>query len=169
MIELKGKNIVLIGMPGVGKSTVGVLLAKQVGYSFLDTDIYIQTNEGKSLQALIRQHGTTGFCDIEARYMISISVKAHVLATGGSVIYRPKAMKHFKTTGVVIHLDIDLDRLKKRLDDLSARGVVIAPGLTLDALYAERQPLYANYADITVKTDVLAPDQVVRELIEQLK
>jgi shikimate kinase len=101
--------------------------------------------------------------------MISISVKAHVLATGGSVIYRPKAMKHFKTTGVVIHLDIELDRLKKRLDDLSARGVVIAPGLTLDALYAERQPLYAKYADITVKTDVLAPDQVVRELIEQLK
>ncbi len=152
----------------MGKSTAGVLLAKRVGYSFLDTDIYIQTQEGKSLQALIRQHGTSGFCDIEARYMTSISVKAHVLATGGSVIYRPKAMKHFKTTGVVIHLDIELARLKKRLDDLDGRGVVIAPGLTLDELYAERQPLYAKYADVTIKTDVLSPDQVVRELSDIL-
>jgi shikimate kinase len=168
MIKKNGKNIVLIGMPGVGKSTAGVLLAKRVGYSFLDTDIYIQTQEGKSLQALIRQHGTSGFCDIEARYMTSISVKAHVLATGGSVIYRPKAMKHFKTTGVVIHLDIELARLKKRLDDLDGRGVVIAPGLTLDELYAERQPLYAKYADVTIKTDVLSPDQVVRELSDIL-
>jgi shikimate kinase len=168
MIKRNGKNIVLIGMPGVGKSTVGVLLAKRVGYSFLDTDIYIQTQEGKSLQALIQQHGTSGFCDIEARYMTSISVKAHVLATGGSVIYRPQAMKHFKTTGVVIHLDIELARLKKRLDDLSARGVVIAPGLTLGALYAERQPLYAKYADATIKTDGLSPDQVVRELSDIL-
>jgi shikimate kinase len=168
MIKKNGKNIVLIGMPGVGKSTVGVLLAKRVGYSFLDTDIYIQTQEGKSLQALIRQHGISGFCDIEARYMTSISVKAHVLATGGSVIYRPKAMKHFKTTGVVIHLDIELAGLKKRLDDLDARGVVIAPGLTLDELYAERQPLYAKYADVTIKTDVLSPDQVVRELSDIL-
>ena len=152
----------------MGKSTIGVLLAKRVGYSFLDTDIYIQTQEGKSLQALIQQHGTSGFCDIEARYMTSISVKAHVLATGGSVIYRPQAMKHFKTTGVVIHLDIELARLKKRLDDLNGRGVVIAPGLTLDELYAERQPLYAKYADVTIKTDGLSPDQVVRELSDIL-
>ena len=156
-------------MPGVGKSTVGVLLAKRVGYSFLDTDIYIQTQEGKSLQALIRQHGTSGFCDIEARYMQSITLTDHVLATGGSVIYRPTAMAHFKATGVVVHLDIKLDRLKKRLDDLDARGVVIAPGLTFEALYAERQALYLKYADITVKTDGLTPDQVVWESVEKLK
>ena len=165
----KDKNIVLIGMPGVGKSTVGVLLAKRVGYSFIDTDIYIQTHEGKSLQALIRQHGTSGFCDIEARYMQSITLTAHVLATGGSVVYRPMAMGHFKATGVVVHLDIELDRLKKRLDDLDARGVVIAPGLTLDALYAERQALYQKYADVAVKTDGLTPEQVVRESVEKLK
>jgi shikimate kinase len=163
MIYKNGKNIVLIGMPGVGKSTVGVLLAKRVGYSFLDTDIYIQTHEGKSLQALIRQHGTSGFCDIEARYMQSITVTAHVLATGGSVVYRPSAMVHFKASGVVVHLDIELDRLKKRLDDLDARGVVI------DALYAERQALYVKYADITVKTDGLTPEQVVRESVETLR
>jgi len=169
MMKKDGKNIVLIGMPGVGKSTVGVLLAKRVGYSFLDTDIYIQTHEGKSLQELIRQHGTSGFCNIEARYMTSISVKAHVLATGGSVIYRPRAMQHFKNSGAVVHLDIELHRLKRRVDDLDARGVVIGPGLTLDALYAERQPLYAKYADVAVRTDGLTPDQVVQALVEQLK
>jgi shikimate kinase len=162
------KNIVLIGMPGVGKSTVGVLLAKRLGFSFMDTDIYIQSQESKSLQELIRQYGTSGFCDLEARYMTSISVRAHVLATGGSVIYRPKAMQHLKTNGVVIHLDIELDRLKKRLDDLDARGVVIAPGVTLDALFAERQPLYAKYADVILKTDGLTADRVVRKLVAQL-
>ena len=153
----------------MGKSTVGVLLAKSLGYSFLDTDIYLQCHEGKSLQELILQHGTSGFCDIEARYMTSISVKMHVLATGGSVIYRPRAMQHFKTNGLVVHLDIELDRLKKRLGDLDARGVVIAPDLTIDALFAERRPLYAKYADLTVRTDGLTPDQVLRRLVEQLK
>jgi shikimate kinase len=85
------------------------------------------------------------------------------------VIYRPKAMKHLKANGVVIHLDIELDRLKKRLDDLDTRGVVIAPGLTLDALFAERQPLYTKYADLSVRTDGLTPEQVLRILVDQLK
>ncbi len=163
------KNIVLIGMPGVGKSTVGVLLAKLIGFAFIDTDIYIQTQEGKSLQALIREHGTEGFCDLEARHMCSIAVSRHVLATGGSVVYRQAAMAHFKSAGRVIHLDLELDRLKKRLDDIQARGVVIAPGLTLEALYNERQPLYRKYADLKVKTDGLTPDQVVLEIFAQLK
>jgi len=168
-IQRLNKNIVLIGMPGVGKSTVGVLLAKRLGYSFLDTDIYIQCHEGKSLQELIRQHGPSGFLDIEARYMTSISVNMHVLATGGSVIYRHEAMQHFKGNGVLVHLDIELTRLKKRLGDLDARGVVIAPGLTIDVLFAERRPLYAKYADLTVRTDGLTPDQVLRELVARLK
>lgn len=163
------KNIVLIGMPGVGKSTVGVLLAKLIGFAFIDTDIYIQTQEGKSLQALIQERGSDGFCDLEARHMCSIAVRRHVLATGGSVVYRRAAMVHFKTAGLVIHLDLALGRLKKRLDDIQARGVVIAPGLTLDALYNERQPLYRKYADVTVKTDGMTPDQVVREIAAQLK
>jgi len=163
------QNIVLIGMPGVGKSTVGVLLAKRVGYAFLDTDIYIQTHEGKSLQELIRQYGADGFCDIEERRMRSITVSAHVLATGGSVVYRQKAMKHFRSKGVVIHLDLALERLKKRLDDIDARGVVIAPGASLDALYAERRPLYLKYADATLETDGMSPDQVVGKIVELLR
>jgi len=157
-------NIVLIGMPGVGKSTVGVLLAKLIRFAFIDTDIYIQTREGKSLQALIEEHGAEGFCDLEARHMCSLAVSRHVLATGGSVVYRQAAMAHFKAGGRVIHLDLALDRLKKRLDDIQARGVVIAPGSTLGALYRERQPLYRKYADVTVTTDGLTPDQVVQEI-----
>jgi shikimate kinase len=163
------QNIVLIGMPGVGKSTVGVLLAKLIRFAFIDTDIYIQTQEGKSLQALIQEHGTDGFCDLEARHVCSIAVSRHVLATGGSVVYRRVAMAHFKAGGLVVHLDLELDRLKKRLDDIQARGVVIAPGSTLVALYNERQPLYRKYADVAVKTDSLTPDQVVQEIAAQLK
>ena len=157
------KNIVLIGMPGVGKSTVGVLLAKRLGLSFLDTDIHIQTNEGKSLQELIREHGTAGFCDIEARRTLAISVTAHVIATGGSVVYRKRSMQHLRTNGIIVHLDIELQRLKRRLNDINARGVVIEPGQTLETLFAERQILYKRYADVSVHTDNMTPEEVVRK------
>jgi shikimate kinase len=155
-------------MPGVGKSTVGVLLAKRLGYSFLDTDIYIQAREGKSLQELIRQHGTGAFCDIEETYVRSIAIDAHVIATGGSVVYRPGAMKHLGAGGLIIHLDLSLPKLKQRLDDVNARGVVIGPGQTLTSLFAERQPLYLKYADITVTTDGLTADQVVGKISNRL-
>jgi shikimate kinase len=160
------KNVVLIGMPGVGKSTVGVLLAKRLNYSFLDTDIYIQTREGKSLQELIQIHGAAGFCDIEERYILSVDATSHVIAPGGSVVYKSKAMEHLGTNGAIIHLDLELDRLKKRLDDIDARGVVIAPGQKIKDLYAQRQPLYSKFADFTVVTDGLTPDQVVGKIIE---
>ena len=163
------RNIVLIGMPGVGKSTVGVLLAKRLGFSFLDTDIYIQTHEGKSLQELIQEHGTAGFCDIEAHLMLTISATAHVIATGGSVVYREQAMNHFRANAIVVHLDIDLQRLVKRLDDIDARGVVIAPGQTIEALFAERHFLYRKYADISLPTDRLTPEQVVKKAVDVLK
>ena len=160
------KNVVLIGMPGVGKSTVGVLLAKRLNYSFLDTDIYIQTQERKSLQELIQIHGAAGFCDIEEQYILSVDVTSHVIAPGGSVVYRPKAMEHLETNGMIIHLDLELDRLKKRLDDIDARGVVIAPGQKLEDLYSQRHPLYRGYANFTVVTDGLTPDEVVGKIIE---
>lgn len=160
------KNVILIGMPGVGKSTVGVLLAKRLNFSFLDTDIYIQTREGKSLQELIQIHGAAGFCDIEEQYILSVNVTSHVIAPGGSVVYRSKAMGHLGTNGVIIHLDLELDRLKKRLNDIDARGVVIAPGQKLENLFAQRQPLYSKFADFTVVTDRLTPDQVVGKIIE---
>ena len=162
------KNIVLIGMPGVGKSTIGVLLAKHLGYSFLDTDIFIQATEGKTLQQLIQKHGISDFCELEQDYILSISLSCHVIATGGSVVYGNAAMKHLKADSVVIHLELSLDRLQKRLNDLDARGVAIAPGRDLSDLYAERHPLYLKYADQTVETDTLTPDIVVKRIIALL-
>ena len=158
------QNVVLIGMPGVGKSTIGVLLAKRLNYSFLDTDIFIQTREGKSLQQIIQAYGAAGFCDIEERYILSLNVSAHVIAPGGSVVYRQKAMEHLQANGLIIYLKLVLENLKKRLNDLDARGVVIGPDQKLDDLWAERHPLYLDYADTTVVTDGLTPDQVVGEI-----
>jgi shikimate kinase len=160
------ENIIIIGMPGVGKSTVGVLLAKRLQFSFLDTDIYIQTREGKSLQELIRLHGASGFCNLEGDHIRSISANASVIATGGSVVYIHSAMKHLQACGIIVHLDLALSRLQKRLDDMDARGVVIAPGQKLEDLYAERRPLYAKYADVTIATDGLSADQVVGQTIQ---
>ena len=168
MLSDDKKNVVLIGMPGVGKSTIGVLLAKQLGHSFLDTDILIQAAESKTLQQLIQKHGISGFCDLEEEYILSVSVKSHVIATGGSVVYGNAAMEHLKADSAVIHLDLSLDRLKKRLDDLDARGVAIAPGRELSDLYAERHPLYLKYADRTVETGMLTPDAVVRQIVAML-
>ena len=164
-----GDNIILIGMPGVGKSTIGVLLAKRLKLAFLDTDIYIQTREGKSLQELIQLHGASGFCDLEGDYIVSLSATASVIATGGSVVYIHTAMEHLQASGQIVHLDLALNRLQKRLDDIDARGVVIGPDQQLGDLYAERQPLYAKYADITIATDGLSPDQVVGQIIRLLK
>ena len=163
------ENVILIGMPGVGKSTVGVLLAKRLKLAFLDTDIFLQTQEGKSLQELIQQHGTSGFCELEGKYILSLSTTASVIATGGSVVYLQSAMEHLQAGGQVVHLDLELKRLQKRLDDLDARGVVIGPDQQLGDLYAQRQPLYAKYADITIATDGLSPDQVVGKIIRQFK
>jgi len=162
------RNVILIGMPGVGKSTVGVLLAKRLGFAFIDTDIYIQVREGRSLQAIIQAHGADEFCRIEENYILSLAVGSHVIAPGGSVVYRPKAMAHLKARGLTIHLDIAVERLKRRLDDVDARGVVIAPGQTIEGLFAERRPLYLRYADTTVETDGLTPDQVVSRVLEFL-
>lgn len=168
MLSGDTKNIVLVGMPGVGKSTIGVLLAKQLGYSFLDTDLVIQVGEEKTLQQLILKHKISGFCDLEEKYVLSVDVRCHVIATGGSVVYGKAAMRHLKTDGIVVHLDLSLDRLTERLGDLDARGVAIAPGRDLADLYAERLPLYSSHADQTVATDGLTPDAVVSHIMALL-
>ena len=162
-------NIVLIGMPGVGKSTVGVLLAKRLGMGFIDTDIHIQQREGISLQALIAAHGAEAFCRIEERHILSLALERYLIAPGGSVVYSQPAMVHLKTGGIVVHLDITAARLLRRLDDVDARGVVIAPGQTIAGLYAERRPLYLAYADATVATDGLTPEEVVCQVIAAIQ
>ncbi len=155
-------------MPGAGKSTAGVLLAKRLGFAFIDTDIYIQVREGRSLQELIRAYGADEFCRIEEAHILTLAVESHVIAPGGSVVYRPNAMTHLKANGMAIHLDISVERLKRRLDDVDARGVVIGPGQTIENLYAERRPLYLSYSDASVDTDGLTPDQVVGRVLGAL-
>ena len=166
---MQGKeSIVLIGMPGVGKSTVGVLLAKRLGYDFIDTDIVIQTREGRSLQEIIRAEGARRFRELEEGHVCGISCKACVIATGGSVVYSDRAMQHLRRSGTIVFLDISLERLTSRLDDIDARGVVRAPGQTIAELYEERHLLYLKYRDIAVRTDGLTPDRVLRALLESL-
>jgi shikimate kinase len=168
MIDYKEKNIALIGMCGSGKSTVGVLLAKEMGRYYLDTDVYIQAVENKSLQQLIDEFGIAEFCQIEEKQLICIDLKNAVLATGGSVVYSPNIMKHLGHTSVIIHLDIDYGTIEKRVTNLYTRGVVMEKGQTLESLYQKRQPLYQKYAQITIDCNNKTQDKIVSEIIDVL-
>ena len=161
-------NIVLIGMPGVGKSTVGVLLAKATSRDFLDTDVYIQAREGRGLQEIIDREGSEAFCRLEEGHILSLNCRSCVIATGGSVVYYPSGMKHLGSSGIIIHLDLDLPSLERRLTNLDSRGVVMAPGQTISQLFAERQPLYRKYAHQTIPCARRTHEQVVVEIIQRL-
>ena len=163
-----GDNLTLIGMPGAGKSTVGVLLAKRIGYAFVDTDLLIQTGEDRYLQQIIQKQGMEGFCDLEAGYIMNLKIRRTVVATGGSVIYRPHAMAHLQSLGHLIFLDIELETLRQRLGDLDARGVVVAPGQTIESLYAERHPLYCQYGQLRLGCTGCTPEQMVNRIIAVL-
>jgi shikimate kinase len=161
-------NIILIGMPGAGKSTVGVLLAKAMGRYFLDTDVLIQAAANASLHELIDRHGLDGFCDIERQYVECLDITNAVIATGGSVVYYDSAMQHLKKTGRVIYLELPLEILQQRLEDVKGRGVVIEPDQTLQSLYEKRRPLYEKYADIAIHTAGLNHDQVVWKILQKM-
>ncbi len=147
------KNIILIGMPGCGKSTVGVVLAKAMGYRFLDSDLVIQETEGKLLSEIIEEDGLDGFISVENRINSNLSVKRTVVATGGSVIYGREAMEHLRNIGIVVYIRLPYEEIKHRLGDLTKRGVAIKDGQTLKQLYDERSPLYEKYADIIIDVD----------------
>jgi len=144
------KNIVLVGMPGSGKSTTGVVLAKILRRAFIDTDIVIQERTGRFLQEVIDADGPEAFMKIEEEAVLALERRNAVIATGGSVVLIPRAMGHLKETGIVVYLEISTDEMVRRLDDISSRGVVLLPGQDLRAMYRKRVPLYAKYADITV-------------------
>ncbi len=165
----QNKNIILIGMPAVGKSTIGVLLAKRLGRYFLDTDVFIQALVGRTLQEIINSDGLDKFCKLEAEHICCIDKTNCVIATGGSVVYSDSAMSCLKANGTVIYLDLPLEMIKKRLTDLNIRGVVMSKGQTLDDLYKRRTPLYEKWADITIDCRSLTHEQVVGEIIERLK
>jgi len=159
------KNVILIGMPGAGKSTVAVLLAKRLGVAFLDTDILIQTGEGCYLQEIITDRGLDEFRRIEERYLLTVPPDCGVVATGGSAVYSERAMAHLKSLGPVVYLKIGLVLLKNRLGNLDERGVLRMPGQTIDMLYEQRIPLYQRHADIIVSTAGVTPDQVVTAIM----
>jgi len=163
--ESSGDNLILIGMPAAGKSTIGVLLAKRLGFAFLDTDLLIQTGEQARLEQIIAELGLQAFCSLEARYIRKLSARRTVIATGGSVIYRQTAMAHLQVLGRFIFLDTAPAPLIQRLNSLDARGVVYLPGQTIDMLYAERRPLYQKYAHITIDCTDCTPEQVVGKII----
>ena len=154
-------NIILIGMPGCGKSTVGVVLAKALGMDFIDSDLVIQKEMGAKLSQLIDQHGDAGFREIENRINAALEAENSIIATGGSVVYGEDAMRHLKDIGTVVYLKLSYEAIEDRLGDLHARGVTIQPGWTLRDLYNERVPLYEQWADVTVDCEQLRLREVV--------
>lgn len=159
------ENIVLIGMPGVGKSTIGVVLAKMMGYRFIDADLMIQEQEGKLLCEIIKEQGTEGFLAVENRVNSSIRARRAVIATGGSVVYGAEAMRHLKEIGTVVYLKLPFAELSQRLSDIKGRGVVLKKGQTLLTLYEERVPLYERYADFTVDEHCLNVEQTIEKIM----
>lgn len=166
-------NITLIGMPSSGKSTIGVLLAKRLGYSFVDVDIVIQKKEGRLLKEIIAEEGLDGFLEVENRINAGVNVNRSVIAPGGSVIYGKEAMEHYKQIGQIVYLKLSFEEVERRIGNVVDRGVALRDGMTLRDLYDERVPYYEKYADITVDETGQTPGETVdalRAMIEgQLK
>ncbi len=162
-------NIVLIGMPASGKSTLGILLAKKLGWAFIDTDIVIQTREGGTLKEIIAVRGMTVFKRLEERYVCELEVERTVIATGGSVVYSPAAMHHLRWLGTVVWLDLALEILEKRLGNLRDRGVVMEPGQGLAELFVERCALYRRYCHHRIICDGLSHEQAVDAIVAALR
>ena len=158
-------NIILIGMPGSGKSSLGVVLAKKIGFGFIDSDLVIQQREGMTLERIIEKHGDAGFIQIENEVNCSISPHHTVIATGGSAVYGKEAMEHLRQIGTVIYLKLYYADISRRLSDIKGRGVVLKDGQTLKDLYEERVPLYEKYADITVNEYGLNVEQTIDKIL----
>jgi shikimate kinase len=161
--------IVLVGMPGAGKSTIGVLLAKEAMKDFVDTDVLIQVRAEQSLQSIVDNSGYLILRQLEEEVLLDLSLENHVIATGGSAVYSDAGMAHLKKLGPVVYLKVSLEELKRRVQNLPKRGIAGRPGITLDELYEERCPLYEKYADFTVDCDGKTPEQVINEIERFLK
>ena len=159
-------NVVLIGMPGAGKSTLGIVLAKILGMNFVDADLLIQGQCDKTLQKIIDACGPDGFIEVENQVLSEIQESNSVISTGGSAVYSEAAMKHLSEIGLVVYLQISFNELKMRLSDLQERGVVLKGGMSmsLEDLYKERQPLYEKYAEVTVDVNDLTITAAARKV-----
>lgn len=165
----KKSNIILIGMPGAGKSTVGVVLAKNMGFCFMDSDICIQEQENCLLHEIISRDGLDGFLAIENRVNASLNIRNHVLATGGSAVYGSEAMEHLHQIGMIVYLQLPYEDIKERLGDLVKRGVALKENQTLLDLYQERVPLYEKYADVIVECHNKSIREIVTEIADMAK
>ena len=170
--RMRGKpmlsNVVLIGMPGSGKSTVGVILAKQTRRDFVDTDVMIQTLQERTLQDIVDREGPMALRSIEEGVLLGLSLRNHVIATGGSAVYSDRAMNHLRSDGIVVFLDADLPTLEARVQDFGTRGLAKRPGQSFVELYEERLPLYRKHAEITVKCGVLTHEEVAAKVAGEL-
>lgn len=162
-------NIVLIGMPGAGKSTVGVILAKVLGMDFVDTDLEIQRTSGRLLQEIIDEDGIAGFLGVEEQTVLRGSYHRAVIATGGSVVYSKKIMAHLMEISIVVYLKVGLSILQKRINNMATRGIAMHKSQTLNDIFAERTPLYEQYADITIECDGMDAEGVVASILAGLK
>lgn len=167
MKKMKG-NVILIGMPGSGKTTIGTELSEYIGFGYVDSDSVIVAREGKRLNEIIAEQGREAFLDIEAKVNSEICADRCVIATGGSVIYREKAMEKLKTLGTIVYLKLSCQTIASRLGDLKKRGVAMKEGNTLQDLYNERSPLYEKYADIVVELDGKSVQESVKAVAEAL-
>ena len=165
----KLSNLVLIGMPGSGKSTIGVILAKKTSRDFVDTDLLIQTSQERNLQDIVDHEGYAALRNIEERALLDLYVHNHVIATGGSAVYSNQAMAHLKSGGLVIFLDVDLATLESRIPDFSTRGLAKRPEQSLSELFDERFGLYAKHADITIKCGRLHHEEVCARIIKEIE
>lgn len=169
MMEQKKDCIILIGMPGVGKSTVGVVLAKILGYHFVDADIVIQQREGRLLKDIIECEGVEGFIKIENKINSEINGERTIIATGGSAVYGTEAMEHYKEIGTIVYLKLGFEAIAGRLGNIKNRGVVLKEGQDLKSLYEERCVLYEKYADIIIDEAGLGVEETINKIISKLE
>lgn len=162
-------NIIFIGMPAVGKSTVGVVTAKRLGYEFIDTDLLIQKQEKRLLCEIIAQEGIDGFLAIENQVNREVDADHAVIAPGGSIVYSEEAMRHFKETGIVVYLQAAFETINARLKNAASRGVTLREGQTLKNLYDERVVLFEKYADITISEDGLNLEETIEKVLNALR
>ena len=161
-------NLVLIGMPGSGKSTVGVLLAKRLALGFVDTDLLIQASAGRTLQTIVDQDGYRVLRGVEESVLLDLNLEQHVIATGGSAVYSAGAMAHLRKTSIVVFLEVTLATVEQRIGDFSLRGISKRDDQSLAELFAERHELYSRSADITIACDGLSHEQVCDQIIDSL-
>lgn len=168
-VENSDENIVLIGMSGAGKSTVGLLLAKTIGYKFVDIDLCIQENEGQLLQDIINGKGNPYFLQVEEENILNLKAQKSVVSTGGSVIYSRSGMEHLKSQGIVVYLNVPCQVIEQRLGDITTRGIVMGSHSDFESLYNERTELYKKYSDLEIQCGDLSVERVLEKICIKLK